>query len=154
MAARRKPIHQRALRAAAAVTLSVAPACAGNKVKETKPAAEPAKAAVVAPTKPVAAPAKPTAAPAKIEAAAAQGDNKPPVRAKWPNCRGSKRGINGNCCKRAAHWCEEQNPGKPQLASTCAMQVPGCTPWGPPAPPKFVVKTMPRFKLFRVAAVA
>lgn len=125
-------IHNRALRAAAAAaTLTVATGCSApqTKVEETaKPEAE-------------------TAAPATRPASpASESPNAP------PNCDGSS-GLGSDCCRAASKWCAKKFPGKDnkahRLQDSCLYGVPGCTPWGPPAPPRYEVNACPRIAFRR-----
>ena len=154
MVAKRDPVHRRALRAAAAVTLTVAPACSGKQTAKNAPEKEPAKPVA---TKPAAKPAAPAPKTAVAPAAKGAADNSLPFPGydARTGCRG-KGGMNGDCCKKVMAWCEEKYKGvkRDPITDNCWMMVPGCTPWGPPAPPAFTAQRMPRARLMRMELAA
>lgn len=145
MSAKREWIHRRALRAATAVTLTVAPACGGSQVK-----AEPAPTAPPTAKSPAKSPAKSREDASSPTVAAPSAASKAGAAASKarPDCSRAPRGIDGPCCSAAREWCKGHHAGDGKdadsNAANCWMATQGCTPWGPPAPPKFEAQTMPR----------
>ncbi len=132
-----------------AVTLTVAPACGGSQVKAEPAPADPptAKSPAKAPAKAPAASPENAPPPTNAAPSTATKAGAPASKAR-PDCSGAPRGIDGPCCEAARTWCKGHHAGDGKdadtNATTCWMAIRGCTPWGPPAPPKFEASTMPR----------
>lgn len=147
----RPPVHRRALRAAAAVTLTVGGAAGCSGAQKSDPATpEPAPKASAAAASPASAPPATgaPASPAPDAAAPAGAVAAKPDLSTPPNCRSDQGGFPSACCRAARAWCAAKHsgtdPNSRSLRNQCSFRVPGCNPWGPPAPPAFVANRSPR----------
>lgn len=155
-------IHRRALRAAAAATMTIAPGCGGGqKASKAEPVPTADKPTAVAPApseeqEPGAAAASAAASPTDAKAVEPAPAPLARMATDAPDCSASE-GMGSKCCSDALTWCRGKHPGEDKVARskqrTCQFSVPGCMPWGPPAPPRYKANLSPvyRFELPEMA---